>query len=720
VILSLPAAEHSGANAESSHTDLSAFARTLTRRGRPMLAIFFGFLALVIALSLIIPKTYTTTIKMIAGNAGTGAINAPNGTSTNPNSQLPVLNALLIASGVQSAETYVELFQETPVAQDVVNNLGLRISPKTLLSKVTVAPVSNTDIIQLSVTWNNPAMSARIANAFGAAVVNRERELVASQATTAIGFLQQEMPAAQQTMHAAEASLAKFEATHHIADIDAQTQATITQAATIDSKIGQVQADQRVQRAMLASDNRQLAGVPATITGGETVAQNPVVAQLQAQLSQAQVQLRALQRQYTNAYPGVITAKSQVATLQREIAAQQATVVASTNTVPNPLYQQIQQQIAQATSAIASDSAQLRALQAQRTQMNPQLAALPAQAAALSDLQRAATSSQGIYGALQQSYNNAQIARDTALSDVTITQPADPRFAAVRPNLILNTILGIVLGAVLAVIGAFLIDYFDNTVKDDRDVQAELALPSLASVPLVKMRNGTPELPWVRSLTVEAFLQLVTSMKYATDTSLGTLSITSPTQGDGKSTIALNVAIAMAELEPRVLLVDADLRRASLHAKLRLRNEVGLSDILVGLSLPEAAIQHSKYAGLDILTSGTATPNPIKLLQSKRMDEFLSEMRGKYRCVVLDCTALSVNLDSAVVARKTDGSVIVLAAGQTDLRAARAALRRLQQVGVHNVLGYVLNRVVPRREDFAAYEPELPGAQISEEPVITA
>ncbi len=686
-----------------------------------MLVIFSGFVALVIAVSLIIPKSYTTTIKLIAGdNAAVPVSGGSNSATGTPNSQLPVLNALMIASGVQTAETYVELFKEEPVAQDVVQQLNLRMSPGALLSHVDVQPVTNTNIIALSVTWSNPDAAAAVANAFGNAVIAQERNLVASQANNAINFLQAQMPQASAQMHRAETALAQFEAQHHIADINAQTQATIAALSGIDAKYGQAQADGRVQSAMLATEQSELASTPATVTGGRTMAQNPVIAQLQTQLAQVNVQLNNDLKTYTNAYPEVISLKQQKATLERDIATQQATIVASTNTVPNPIYQQLQQQVATTRENIASDSAQMRALNGQRSAMSPILASLPAQAATLSDLQRSATSAQDVYSALQQAYNNATIAKDTALSDVTVTQPADPRMATARPSLFLNTALGIVLGIILAVIGALIIDYFDNTVKDDRDVQSEFELPQLTAVPLVKMRNGTPELPWVRSMSVEAFLQLVTSMKYASDTPLDSLVVTSPSQGDGKSTIALNVAIAMAELEPRVLLIDADLRRASLHSKLHLRNDRGLSDILVGRANLDDIVQSTTYSGLDLLTSGTATPNPIKLLQSSRMDDLLRETKRSYRCTVIDCTALSVNLDSAVVARKATGTAIVLAAAQTDLRAARAAMLRLQQVGVHNILGYVLNRVVPRREDFMAYEPELPGAELPDEPMITA
>ncbi len=698
---------------EVYHTDLSALVRTLTRRARAMIAIFVGFLGLVILLTLLLPSRYTTVVKLIAGNSNG---NVGQGADT----QIPVLNALLLASGMQTAETYVELFQETPVAAQVIDRLSLHVSPHELLNNVSIKPVTNTSILSLAVTWPDAQTSAKIANAFGDAVVDRERQLIASQANTAIAELQQQMPTAQNSMHTAQARLAEFEATHHLADIGAQTQSIIAELATLDGKVGQAQADQQQARAQLASIQSSLASTPPTINGGTTVAANPVLQQLQTQLSQVEVQLQTALRQYTSAFPVVINLKNQETQLKREIAAQQATVIASTNTVPNPLYQALQQQRAQYETAAAADGAQITSLQQQRRAMNPVLANLPAEATQLADLQGQAKAATDVYNALQQKQSNAAIARDTALSDVVITQPATAQSASKSPNLMFNLILGVVLGAVLSVLGAFVIDYFDNTVKDDREVEEELELAPLGAIPLVRMRNGTPELPWVQTLTVEAFLQLVTSIKYSSDAQLHSLVVTSPSQGDGKSTIALNIALAMSKLEPPVLLIDADLRRPSLHAKLGIRNERGLSDILVGRAQLSDVVQKSRYSGMDILTSGTPAPNPIKLLESTRLDDVLHEAGERYGCVIIDGAALSVNVDSAVIGRKADGTVIVLSASHTDLRNAKKALRRLSQIGVRNILGFVLNRVVPRRQDYDAYQLGFAAVEATEEPMITA
>src|SRR5579884_154400 len=715
-MLSLPAGQTVAPAPTETTQQLNGILRTLQRRIRPMLAIFFGFLGLVIVFSLLVPKSYTAETKIIAGNSSA----VPSANGDNVNSELPVLNALLAATGVQSAETYVELFQETPVVGAVMHNLGINMTQHEFLKHVNIKPVTNTSIVSIGVTWNSRKMSARIANEFGSVIVERQRQLVSAQAEDAIAFLSKQLPAAQKAMRDAQLKLANFEATHHIADINAQTQSDIQMLATLDGKIATTQADQQQARAQLGSVQSQLAHTSPTITGGTTVATNPVVQQLDSQLSQVQVQLKTAEQQYTDQHPQVIALKQQEAQLRSEIARQKSTVTASTNTVPNPLYQQLLQQQASYQAQAAADQAQLGVLMRQRNDMNPRLASLPGQAATLADLQRNAQSAQDVYTALQQKFNNANIARDTALSDVTVTQPATANTAKQAPDLVLNILLGILLGLTLAIAGAFVIDYLDGSIKDEREVEEELALPALAQIPLVRMRNGVAALPWVRTLTIESFLQLVTSIKYASDTKLETLVVTSPSQGDGKSTISVNVALAMAELEPRVLLIDGDLRRASIHTKLHLKNERGLSDVLVGRARLSEVVQKTKYPGLDILTSGTPTPNPIKLLESARMDDMLREATENYRCIIVDTAALSVNLDAAVVSRKVDGTIVVLSAGTTELRQAKGALRRLQQVGVKNILGFVLNRVVPRRSDYGAYELGPGQNATEEEPMITA
>jgi len=678
--------------------DLINFGRTIVRRHRLFAAIFFGFVALVLIVTALIPRTYTTHAKLIAGSPGTSTSTA----SVGPNTNLPVLNALLNSSGVQSAETYAELFQETPVAQQVVSDLNLHMSAPALLSHVEIKPVTNTAILDLAVSWNSAETSAKIANQFAADFVSRERDLIASQATSALAFLSQQMPAAEKRMTAAQTALSQFEATHNIADISAQTQNIISSVSGLDSKIGQVQLDRGQAQAQLASVTSQMAGMKASTVGGTDVAPNPVLAQLNQQEAQLAVQLQTAEQQYTEQHPTVISLKQQLAQVKRQIAQQPATIVSSTNTVPNPVYQQLAQQAAQYRSNVAAADAQLKELAQQRSSYTPRLRELPSETAQLAGLQRNAKLTEDVYTALAQKFNDATVLKTTALSDVTITQPATADAASVKPNWKFNFLVACVLGLLLAGSGIFVADFFDNSFKDERDVERELALPILATVPAFPT-NGQATLPWIRSLTIESFLQLVTALRYSSDHQLRTLTITSPLQGDGKSTVALNTAIAMAELEGGVLLIDADLRRPSLHKRIKVQNERGLSDVLVGNASLSTIVHKTPYPGLDVLTSGTPTPNPVKLLQSKRFDEMVEEALRTYRVVIYDAPALNPIIDAGILGAKSEGTVLVVSAGTTDLRAAKKALQKLEGLGVHNILGTVVNRVNASARQYSQY-----------------
>ncbi len=702
----------SAASGTAGRRELQTLLRRLIRRRATIVQIFLGFVALMTIGTIVWPKSYTTTIKVIAGNGNAA------GSSANADAQLPVLNALIIASDMQSSETYAELFRETPVMRRVVDDLHLGVSPRELLSHVVVTPITNTNILSVSVTWKDPQTSAAIANAFGAAVVARQRDLVSSQANAALASLAQQMPLAKARMTQAQSALAAFEAQHRIANIDAQTQATIGSMTALESKIGQLQADRAQAQAQLASASSQIGGTPATITGTTTVSQNPVVAQLQTQLTQVEVQLQQAQQQYTDRYPAVIALKTQRQQLRDAIAKQAQTVVSGESEVPNPVYQQLAQQAANYRATIAADAAQIAELQRQRKALEPQLAALPAQTAQLADLQRDAKTAQDVYGALQQKYVNAQVASETALSDVTIVQAASPHDAAVRPSLTLNLAIAIVIGAILGITGALLLEYVDGSITDEREVEEELALPQLGAIPLIALRNGEPIVPWVKELALESFLQLVTNMKYATDEPLRSLAVISPSQGDGKSTVALNIALALQELEGGVLLVDADLRRPSLHAKLHLENLRGLSDVLIGAFSFEQAVQSDERSGLHVLTSGTVTPNPIKLLESTHFDALLERLYERYRTIVFDGAALVGNVDSAILARRVTGAILVLSQGTTDLREATGAMTRLARLGVRNLLGFVINRIEPRRADYTPYGSDVPRLVSDEAPIV--
>lgn len=184
-----PFAEPTGQPPEAH--DFQRLYTALRKRWRIFVAIAGGFVLLVGAVTLLMPKSYTTTVSLLAGRPGSDRAPSENDTA------LPVLNALVLQSGAQSAETLAQLAHQQDLAADVIARLGLKTSPGSLLGRVSVKPVVNTAILNLSATWKTPETSAQIANAFADAFVDRERDFVRSEAVAALGFLSQELPDAQ-------------------------------------------------------------------------------------------------------------------------------------------------------------------------------------------------------------------------------------------------------------------------------------------------------------------------------------------------------------------------------------------------------------------------------------------------------------------------------------------------------------------------------------------
>ena len=684
-------------------------------KGRKILGLVAaGSFLVIVAYTMFMPRSYTTHVKLIAGGSGNPTGGNTQGTN---NTTLPLLNALLAATGVQASETYAELFQESPVASAVIDKLKLQMSPSQLLGHVKVVGIIDTSVLDLAVTWSDPQTSAKVANAFADAFVDHERLLVGAQADDSIKTLNAQVPAAQAAFAKAAAALTQFQSQNNMADLQTQTQNVMNSAAAIDTKISATEVDRRQANAQLASISDQLNRVGPTVNGQTSVAPNPVLAQLQQQLAQGTVQLQVAEQQYTDQHPTVIGLKRQQAELQREIAHTPATIVAQANTMPNPVFVQLSQQAAAARAQSASDSAELNQLELQRAAMKPQLASLPGKATQLLELQREAKLAEDVVAALQQKLNEANISKTTALSDVTITAPALASEASVRPNTTINIVIGAFASVLLGVIVTLLIFVFDRRIRDANQIEVELDLPVLASVPELGSLRQLPgsnttgllsddisreplDEPWLRSYAIESFLQLVTALRYSTtaDKRMRCIAVTSPGQGDGKSTIALNTAITMAHIEPRVLLIDADLRRPSLHNKLNRELGRGLSDVLVGTATLGEVITPTEHEGLDLLMSGTRTPNSVKLIHSTRFDQVLEELLQTYQTVIIDAPALMPVVDAAILAAKADGTVMVVSLDTTDWSDVRNAISKLHGMGVSNIIGTVANRVKPAHQ----------------------
>lgn len=262
----------------------------------------------------------------------------------------------------------------------------------------------------------------------------------------------------------------------------------------------------------------------------------------------------------------------------------------------------------------------------------------------------------------------------------------------VRPQTRLNLVLGLLLGVMLGVGLAFLRDSLDRAVRTPEELEAAAEIPVVGTIPPFKAtKQPVPVLEQPRTAAAEAFRKLRTNFAFlSVDRNTVCCVITSPNAADGKSTVAANLAVALAQSGQRVALVDADLRKPSLHKLFGVPQRVGTTTVLLDRADVHDALQHPGPGLPALLTAGQLPPNPSELLGSRRMANLLVELRASYEVVLIDCAPLLPVTDPMVVSQFADGVLLIARSGTTTRDHAAAVKAACSKAGA-TVFGAVLN-----------------------------
>ncbi|MFY2791572.1 polysaccharide biosynthesis tyrosine autokinase [Rhodococcus sp. MALMAid1271] len=294
----------------------------------------------------------------------------------------------------------------------------------------------------------------------------------------------------------------------------------------------------------------------------------------------------------------------------------------------------------------------------------------------------------------------------TPSAGVKTFQQADVSATPVTPNTKRNLALGAAVGLLLGIALAVLRDRLDNTIKDRREIEAISGRALVGTIPFDKERTKHPAVDFqdlAQSSSAEAFRELRTNLQFLeVDHPPRVIVVTSAIPSEGKTTTAVNLAVALAEAGHHVVLVEGDLRRPRISKYLGLIGAVGLSTVLAGQARVDEVLQPTKYEGLQAMASGPIPPNPSELLGSEASRAVLAELRSKFDYVIVDGAPLLPVTDSAVLTTHADGALLVTRYGHTKSTELTRAIGNLETIGAH-VLGVVLALTPSKKGDIYSY-----------------
>ncbi len=289
---------------------------------------------------------------------------------------------------------------------------------------------------------------------------------------------------------------------------------------------------------------------------------------------------------------------------------------------------------------------------------------------------------------------------------LSVVEPAQLPTAPVGPSTLTNVLLAAVIGATLAVGAAFVLNYLDDSIHSADEVREIMGLPTLGTVAHIPGETNESRLvaSQPRSPIAESYRVLRTNLQFSTvDRHLCSVMISSASPDEGKSLMSANLAIVMAQAGKRVILIDADMRRPSLHRIFGLTNGQGLSTALLeGGEYVNATLQKGPVEALQILPAGPLPPNPTELLGSRRMQDVMKLLCEQADFVILDSPPVLAVADASVLAAFVDGTLLVVDAGRTRRGRAERCHQALVAVGA-NILGVILNRYAGHKESYYYY-----------------
>jgi len=722
---------------------------TLRRRWLPAVAVGVTVFAGVAAYTLTRTPTYKSELLILAANKAPVSV-APGQQNSSKQSEEKDLSV------------DIQILRSRPLvarALQKVDGSYRDLSVDQVMANLAISSDKDGNVLTVAYTDTVPERARAVLEALGPTYVSYSLESRRSQATSAIKFIESQLPGARQALNSTSSAISGFRKTHSFVDPDSYAESVSSTQQSLQQEISKAEMAlnltqrqyQELQRQMAQVGQNAATAVPDTVLSQDATYQNLV-----EQLRQVEAQYAMESLRFQDSYPGLQDLKDRRDELRRLLQQQtqrviggQASQAAVKTSTAGTLAQGFSQQLLQLQTQLATQTSQLNGLRQAQATTASQFQQIPELQQQYAELQRQYKLNSATVDSFLEQLRSLRIVEAQETTPWKILEAPYLPGQPISPNIKQGLIMGLFMGALLGIGVAMLLERSDDRVREVEEIKALVELPLLGAIPKAHVKDlaasySDSYLSRNFNSFTESIRSLALSLPYFRSTQGGKIfALTSSIPGEGKTTVTYNLGLALAELGKRVLIVDADLHNPNIHVVSQLPNVVGLStaiatnqpwqklihtspfqDLRMDIETQGSAIERPAAANAnghgssalvtnlqpkhtqqmpvrrpDILTAGPSPLNPIAWLSSHRMTELLEEWSQAYDYVLIDTPPVVGVADAQSLAAKVDGVVLVVGVDQATRPAVTRAIELLMGTGC-NIPGVVVNLVDRDRQGY--------------------
>ncbi len=535
---------------------------------------------------------------------------------------------------------------------------------------ISVQPVRGSSLVDISYTDLSPVMAKKIANAYADAIISSTIDKRFQANAYAKTFLEDQLGQLKIKLKETQRVMLDFAEKEKIVEMNKGASVSKNNLASANTALGNL-ISERIKKEQSWKQVQNAKG-----TNLSQFLKNSVIDTLRGKQKELSTEYKEKLQLFKPGYPEMVEIQNKIKEINRQIANEVRTIKSSLK------------------SDYQSSLAEEEKMKARIENLRAKVLDYQKRSVQYNILKGEVKTNRNIYNSLLDRYKKVDIAAGVSSNSIFIIDkaalPSVPSSPNLKRSLLLSLVLGLLLGGGLA-IG---IDHLDDTIKSGDDLKEITGLTTLGMIPSVPAPgNFEDDFNDSLSSVSEAYRTLATSLQLSTEHGLPrTLTLTSSEAGEGKSSTAIAITRHFASLGLRVLLIDADLRKASLHTKLGLPNEIGLSNCLTDSATLPKAVQPTNIPGLTFMSSGPLPPNAADLLGGKRIHALITESLEQYDFILFDGPPVLGLADAQLLSNATSATIFVVNAGRATKSRIVGALQRLWMAKV-NVIGTVLTKL---------------------------